>query len=78
MVTGVPFGIKVSHKFGERKNIDLANSDEQLHECGIIYFPKHPYLLCVMTRGENFQQMSSFIADTSRLVYGTMDKTYNK
>ena len=78
LVAGVPFGTKVSHKFGERKNIDLANSNKQLHECGIIYFPKHPYLLCVMTRGENFQQMSSFIADTSRLVYETMDKTYNK
>lgn len=78
LVAGVPLGIKVSHKFGERKNIDLQTSNEQLHECGIIYFPKHPYLLCVMTRGDNFQQMSNFIADTSRLVYETIDKNYSK
>lgn len=78
LVAGVPFGIKVSHKFGERKNIDLETSNEQLHECGIVYFPKHPYLLCVMTRGNDFGQMSNFIADVSSLVYKTMDKTYNK
>jgi beta-lactamase class A len=78
LVAGVPLGIKVSHKFGERKNMDLETANEQLHECGIVYFPKHPYLLCVMTRGGDFEQMSNFIADTSHLVYKTMSKTYNQ
>lgn len=78
LVAGVPFGTKVSHKFGERKNIDLATANEQLHECGIIYFPRHPYLLCVMTRGNDFEQMSSFIADVSGLVYKTINETYHE
>jgi len=78
LVAGVPFGTKVSHKFGERKNNDLSTANEQLHECGIVYFPQHPYLLCVMTRGDDFEQMSKFIADVSGLVYQTMEKTYNQ
>lgn len=76
LVAGVPFGTKVSHKFGERKNNDLETASKQLHECGIIYFPNHPYLLCVMTRGDDFEKMSSFIADVSRLVYRTISETY--
>jgi len=76
LLAGVPFGTKVSHKFGERKNNDLEAANKQLHECGIVYFPNHPYLLCVMTRGDDFEKMSSFIADVSRLVYRTISETY--
>ena len=38
IVAGVPEGVKVSHKFGER---EFATSDgyvKQLHDCGIIYY----------------------------------------
>lgn len=76
LVAGVPLGTKVSHKFGERENNDLDTADKQLHECGIIYFPRHPYLLCVMTRGDDFEKMSNFIADVSHLVYRTIAETY--
>jgi len=27
----------------------------QLHDCGIVYYPETPYLLCVMTKGWNFE-----------------------
>lgn len=76
LVAGVPFGTKVAHKFGERKNNNLETANKQMHECGIIYFPKHPYLLCVMTRGDDFEKMADFIADVSRLTYRTMAETY--
>lgn len=76
LVAGVPFGVKVSHKFGERQNNALKTANKQMHECGIIYFPNHPYLLCVMTRGDDFEKMSNFITDVSRLVYRTISETY--
>lgn len=63
---GVPASIPVAHKFGERA---LANPLNQLHDCGIIYYPKHPYLLCVMTRGTSMDAQASTIADISRSVY---------
>ncbi|MSU75355.1 MAG: serine hydrolase [Candidatus Magasanikbacteria bacterium] len=65
---GVPEGTVVSDKFGERSNssdpLDPV-SDKQLHDCGIIYYPGHPYLLCVMTKGNNFDKLASVIKDIS-------------
>jgi beta-lactamase class A len=68
LVAGLPFGVKVAHKFGER---DL-NGVKQVHDCGIIYVTKHPYLLCVMTRGENFEKLATVIASLSKEVYNEM------
>lgn len=64
---GVPMKVEVAHKFGERKTADGL---QQFHDCGIVYYPKHPYLLCVMTRGEDVQALISAIAETSEYVYG--------
>ncbi len=66
---GVPASVPVAHKFGERA---LANPLNQLHDCGIIYYPKHPYLLCIMTRGSKKEEMASTIAAVSRAVYTQM------
>lgn len=45
---GVPVGVEVANKFGER----TLEDQRQLHDCGIIYSPDKPYLLCIMTRAE--------------------------
>lgn len=67
LVAGVPEGVPVAHKFGERS---LAGSPaRQLHECGIVYVPAHPYLLCVMTRGEDVAAQTELIAALSRAAY---------
>ena len=63
---GVPATIDVAHKFGE---VDRG-SEKQLHDCGIIYFPNHPYLLCVMTRASDFEGAKKTIGDISSAVYG--------
>lgn len=72
LVAGVPGDIPVAHKYGERvvKNIDTkAISDQQLHDCGIIYHKKNPYILCVMTQGKDFNNQLSFIEEISRYIY---------
>jgi beta-lactamase class A len=66
----LPQYIEISHKFGERSD---GNSN-QLHDCGIIYFPNNPYLLCIMTKGEDRQILSGTIAKISELVYETLNK----
>ncbi|NCA93490.1 serine hydrolase [bacterium] len=62
---GIPANIAVSHKFGER--VWLEN--KQLHDCGIIYLKQSPYLLCIMTRGDDFNKMGGAIRDLSTTVY---------
>jgi beta-lactamase class A len=71
IVAGVPKGMKVAHKFGERTVLGAGNkpTEKELHDCGIIYDKENPYLLCVMTKGTDFNKLASVISDVSRLVY---------
>lgn len=68
LVAGVSNSTIVAHKFGERHLAGDTNV-EQLHDCGIIYKPNHPYLLCVMTRGHDVQTLAPVIAQISKIVY---------
>ena len=63
---GVPKGIPIAHKFGER---DLGDGYYQLHDCGIVYAPKSPYLLCVMTRGTSQAVLEHAVQDISAFTY---------
>ncbi len=71
LVAGVPDTVAVSHKFGEHTSIlvDGQVQSRELHDCGIIYYPQHPYFLCVMTRGQDFTKLESVISNISRLTY---------
>ena len=67
IVSGIPADVKVAHKFGEK---NVKNSDSvELHDCGIVYLPGHPYLICVMTKGENWEDLQNFIGSVSRITY---------
>lgn len=70
LAAGIPKNVTVAHKFGEREYL----SKKQLHDCGIIYYPNHPYLLCIMNRGDDLQKMAKTIADISKVVYQEIDK----
>lgn len=70
IVRGVPAGTIVAHKFGERSHDDGAN---ELHDCGIIYYPDNPYLLCIMTRGTDWDAQTRLIEEISRTVYEEVD-----
>ncbi|MDO8430085.1 MAG: serine hydrolase [bacterium] len=63
---GVPKNIPIARKFGERW---FSDGRKQLHDCGIIYFPGNPYLLCVMSRGKNFEDLSGVISQISQAVW---------
>lgn len=66
----LPKDIVIAHKFGERGYLDSPM--KQLHDCGIIYLPGKPYLLCVMTKGEGFDTLVNVIADISEIVYSNL------
>ena len=63
---GLTPDIVVAHKFGERTYTD--DNSKQLHDCGIVYFPNNPYMLCVMTKGKDFEMLASVIRDISKKV----------
>lgn len=69
----IPAGVAVAHKFGEAGTGDI---ERQLHDCGIVYFPDHPYLACIMTRGKDTDTLKKSITDISRFIYEKIDEQY--
>ncbi|MCU1386640.1 MAG: hypothetical protein JWL71_5337 [Acidobacteria bacterium] len=67
---GIPSGIEIASKFGERTvlNTNGAADYHELHDCGIVY-TTNPYLLCIMTKGNDLTSLASVIRDISKLVY---------
>ena len=70
----IPNNITVSHKFGEYTNGDIR----QLHDCGIIYYPQNPYILCILTRGTDFKNLEDVINTISKEVYNNVNKQVGK
>ena len=63
---GIPGNIPAANKFGERR---VSEDRVQLHDCGVIYYPGNPYLLCVMTKGGSFEELSGVIRSVSGAVW---------
>ncbi|MBP7875669.1 serine hydrolase [Candidatus Woesebacteria bacterium] len=69
---GVPDQVEVAHKFGER--VFEETNKKQLHDCGVVYAPKTPYLLCVMTKGDELSKLSEVISTISAITYRTISQ----
>lgn len=76
LVAGVPPDVTVAHKFGEWL---IGTPDEtsvgQFHDCGIIYRPGRPYVLCVMTEGQTTYQrpLIDVVAEISRVSWNAFE-----
>lgn len=77
LVNGVNPTMTVAHKFGEYQIIGTENSKE-FHDCGIVYYPNHPYFLCVMTKGSDIQSQENIVKDVSKLVNEQVTTTYGE
>lgn len=77
VVAGVPKSVVVAHKFGVTTDSATSTSpvESELHDCGIVYYPDHPYLLCIMTRGSNFSSLQSLVQQLSTVTYQQTDKS---
>lgn len=79
LVAGVPSNTLVSHKFGERTFLIKHNSNiypdetiRELHDCGIIYFPNNPYVLCIMTKGTDFSKLETIMKNISSIAWNAV------
>lgn len=78
IVKGVNASTTVAHKFGEHTiTVNGIVKERQLHDCGIVYYPKKPYLICIMTKGKDFSDLEKVIADLSRTVFVFIDEQNN-
>lgn len=59
---GVPVGIPVAHKFGVYTEKNLYQ------DCGIVYVPKRPYVLCMMSQSSE-DEAKARMTSLSRIIY---------
>lgn len=72
----LPNNVMVAHKYRVR-NIGLKDTIQvESHDCGIIYYPDHPYVLCVMTIGNNADIIDDFFNEISMTIYNDMNNRY--
>ncbi len=70
LAAGIPKGIAIANKYGEHvMSVSGTAKGEELHDCGIVYRPGHPYLLCVMTRAKDLPSATALISSISKAVY---------
>ncbi len=72
--SGVLSGVTVAEKFGERTQSSSGGTVEkrELHDCGIVFYPGHPYLLCIMTSDlppADFNNLADIIREISAMTY---------
>jgi beta-lactamase class A len=75
IVAGADQSIAISHKYGEAVNTGEKNniSSIELHDCGIVYHTKNPYLLCIMTRTDSISKNMKVIQEISRDIYNNVE-----
>ncbi len=66
LVAGLPSGTLVSHKIGDYRD---AKNNKAYYDCGIVYVPRRPYLLCIssvtdeQTARQRMKEISQAIYD---------------
>jgi len=63
----LPKDIQVAHKVGFNDN------GGYYHDCGIVYYPKKPYILCVMSANSTQAEANDIISNASRIIYDYVD-----
>jgi hypothetical protein len=75
IVAGVPSGTEVAHKIGDyqEKNTQAAI----YNDCGIVYVPHRPYILCIMYKGDE-AQARIHMSSISKMIYQYVSQAKNK
>lgn len=75
----IPDSIKISHKIGEGTRASKPEIKQiTYNDCGIVYYPQRPYVICVMTEGFDLKDSSDLIAAVSDRVYKYLDEYSGK
>ena len=68
LAAGVPDNVTVAHKIGDFNINDNDPTDDYYSDCGIVYVPRRPYLLCMISRTDE-QTARVRMQDISKIIY---------
>lgn len=68
----IPETIPVAHKIGVH---DLTHT---YTDCGIVYYPLHPYVYCIMVKNRPEEEAVTFVRDIQQTMYEFIEQNANK
>lgn len=73
---GLPSNITVASKYGVYVDPRDRQTGQQLHECGIVYLPERPVVLCVMTRSrtKSIDDLAAIVATVAGRAYDALPR----
>ena len=73
---GLPKDIPVANRLGGRTFTVGSKQLFEMHDCGVIYYPSHPYLLCSAVQGDNLDNLKSFLKELGGIINGEVNYEY--
>ncbi len=75
----LPHDIGIANRYGGRRYVDADKSTNyEMYDCGIFYYPSHPYLLCAVARGKDLNAIKDFLKQVGDAAYEEMRYDYSK
>ena len=77
VASSLPQDITVAHRHPPiQQVVQKAGTLTQSNDCGIIYYPNHPYILCIMTNTKDKTGLESFLGKAGNLIYQDVSNKY--
>lgn len=74
----IPKDLIFVHRYGGRKYVENNINKYQMYDCGIIYYPDHPYILCASVKGQSMNALEEYLKNLGKEVYSEIDFKYKK
>lgn len=73
----LPKDIPIANRYGGRHIKNSGDSTKlEIYDCGIVYYPSHPYILCAIVQGDNLENMKRFLYDLGAITFQEVDYDY--
>ncbi len=72
----LPKDVPVAHRHPPIQPGAQTNTQIQRGDCGIVYYPNHPYILCVMAQAKDENYIEGFLGHVGQIIYQDVAERY--
>ncbi len=74
----LPKSIDFANRYGIYRLKEGGAQLFEMYDCGIVYYPNHPYLICAAIRGKSIDALQKFMLELSKIVFADIDYKYKQ
>lgn len=72
----LPKSVPIANRVGARAYDTNGSRKYEIYDCGIIYYPEHPYLLCSSAQGKSIEGVKDFLKSLGEIIYTEINYKY--